>query len=199
MLQAVGVEDAGAAERRSTFLDILRQAHAGLAQALAGRLKGEVTAAQGSESPADEFPEAKWYAAVLTLPGGEATLHLGLEAALIEAVRAAESESAAAPSPRAPEKQPKHPPLGNSKTFPLLLEVELPVAVSFGRANIPLKDVLKLTTGSIVELNRAVSEPVDIIVNNCVIARGEVVVVEGNFGVRIQEVIDRQDRLRTVQ
>ena len=72
------------------------------------------------------------------------------------------------------------------------------MSVSFGRAQLPLKDVIKLTTGSIVELNRAVSEPVDVIVNNCVIARGEVVVVEGNFGVRIRQVISRQERLRTL-
>ena len=48
-----------------------------------------------------------------------------------------------------------------------------------------------------VELNRSIAEPVEVIVNNCVIARGEVVVVEGNFGVRIHEVISRQERLRT--
>lgn len=85
-----------------------------------------------------------------------------------------------------------------SKNSDLLFDVELPVCVSFGRAYLQLKDVLKLTTGSIVELNRTVSEPVEVIVNNCVIARGEVVVVEGNFGVRIQEVISRQERLRTL-
>jgi flagellar motor switch protein FliN/FliY len=47
-------------------------------------------------------------------------------------------------------------------------------------------------------LNRSIAEPVEVIVNNCVIARGEVVVVEGNFGVRIQQVISRQERLRTL-
>ena len=86
----------------------------------------------------------------------------------------------------------------SAKTFDLLLDVELPVSVSFGRAQVALKDVIKLTTGSIVELNRSIAEPVEVIVNNCVIARGEVVVVEGNFGVRIQEVISRQERLRTL-
>jgi flagellar motor switch protein FliN/FliY len=97
-------------------------------------------------------------------------------------------------------KHPSNPadPAAKSKTFELLLDVELPVSVSFGRAQVPLKDVLKLTTGSIVELNRSVNEPVDVIVNNCVIARGEVVVVDGNFGVKIQQVISRQDRLRTL-
>ena len=86
-----------------------------------------------------------------------------------------------------------------SKTFDLLLDVEMPVSVSFGKAQVPLKDVLKLTTGSIVELNRAIAEPVDVVVNNCVIARGEVVVVEGNFGVRIQHVVSRSERLRSLR
>jgi flagellar motor switch protein FliN/FliY len=86
-----------------------------------------------------------------------------------------------------------------TKKMDLLLDVELPVSVSFGRAQLLLKDVIKLTTGSIIELNRSISEPVDVIVNNCVIARGEVVVVEGNFGVRVHEVISRQERLRTLK
>jgi flagellar motor switch protein FliN/FliY len=80
----------------------------------------------------------------------------------------------------------------------LLLDVELPVSVSFGRAHLPLKDVLKLASGSIVELNRSVAEPVEVIVNNCVVARGEVVVVEGNYGVRISQIISRRERLRTL-
>src|ERR1035441_2789302 len=67
-------------------------------------------------------------------------------------------------------------------TMDLLLDVELPVSVSFGKTEIPMKDVLKLTTGSIVELNRGVNEPVEVLVNHCLIARGEVVVVEGNYG-----------------
>jgi flagellar motor switch protein FliN/FliY len=85
-----------------------------------------------------------------------------------------------------------------SKTLALLLEVELPVSVSFGRAQLPLRDVLKLSSGSIVELNRSVTEPVEVIVNNCVIARGEVVVIEGNYGVRINQIISREERLRTL-
>ncbi|HTM50362.1 MAG TPA: flagellar motor switch protein FliN [Bryobacteraceae bacterium] len=86
-----------------------------------------------------------------------------------------------------------------SKTYDLLMEVELPVSVSFGRAQLALRDVLKLNSGSIVELNRTIADPVEIIVNNCVIARGEVVVVEGNYGVRIQHVISREERLRTLK
>jgi flagellar motor switch protein FliN/FliY len=84
----------------------------------------------------------------------------------------------------------------NTKNLELLMDVEMPVSISFGHAQLPLKDVMKLTTGSIVELNRSVSEPVDIVVNNCTVARGEVVVVEGNFGVRIKEVLSKEDRLK---
>lgn len=84
----------------------------------------------------------------------------------------------------------------NAKNLELLMDVEMPVSISFGRAQLALKDVIKLTTGSIVELNRSISEPVDIIVNNCTVARGEVVVVEGNFGVRIKEVLSKEDRLK---
>jgi flagellar motor switch protein FliN/FliY len=86
----------------------------------------------------------------------------------------------------------------NTRNLELLLDLELPVSVSFGRAQLQLKDVIRLTTGSIVELNRSVSEPVDIIVNNCIIARGEVVVVEGNFGVRIKQIISKEERLRSL-
>jgi flagellar motor switch protein FliN len=77
----------------------------------------------------------------------------------------------------------------------LLLDVEMPLSVSLGSTYMPLRDVLKLTTGSIVELDRLILEPVDIIVNNCVIARGEVVVIEGNYGVRVMDVVSRNDRM----
>lgn len=85
-----------------------------------------------------------------------------------------------------------------SGTFDLLLEVEMAVSISFGRAMVPLREVARLTSGSVVELNRTVSDPVEVIVNNCVIARGEVVVVEGNYGVRIQQIISPRERLRTL-
>jgi flagellar motor switch protein FliN/FliY len=73
----------------------------------------------------------------------------------------------------------------------------MPVSVSFGRTQMPIKEVLKLTTGSIVELNRALTEPVEVIINDRVIARGEVVVVDGNYGVRILHIVSRQERFQS--
>jgi len=80
----------------------------------------------------------------------------------------------------------------------MLLEVELPVVVTFGRTQLPLKDVLKLSSGSIVELNRLVNEPVEVLINNCVVARGEVVVVDGIYGIRVTEIVSRQERIRSI-
>ncbi len=76
----------------------------------------------------------------------------------------------------------------------LLMEVELPVRVSFGRSRVPLKDVLKLTVGSVLELNRPLDSSVDVVVNNCFVARGELVVVEGNYAIRIQQINDGERR-----
>jgi flagellar motor switch protein FliN/FliY len=89
-------------------------------------------------------------------------------------------------------------PNSTPRNLDVLLDLEMPVSVSFGSTRLALKDVAKLTSGSIVELNRNLSEPVDIVVNNCPIARGEVVVVDGNFAVRIKHVISKQERLRSL-
>ncbi len=79
----------------------------------------------------------------------------------------------------------------NTEALSFLLDVKLPLSVSFGSAQLPLKEVLKLTIGSSVELNRVTGDPVEIIVNDRVIARGEVVVVDGNYGVRIKQILGR--------
>jgi flagellar motor switch protein FliN len=80
----------------------------------------------------------------------------------------------------------------------LILDVELGVTVAFGESEMPLKDVLKLGVGSVVELEKGVNDPVTIIVNEKPIARGEVVMVDGNYGVRILEVESTADRIRSL-
>ena len=80
----------------------------------------------------------------------------------------------------------------------LLLDVELPIRVSFGESEMALKDVLKLGAGSVIELDKAVNDPVTIIVNHKPIAKGEVVMVDGNYGVRILEVESTADRIRSL-
>lgn len=208
ILRAAGMEGSDRATLESTYLETIGQALGGVAQAISGRLGREVTPAAGEKAVGDAVGEKTenaegqvgWIALELTFRSGTATIYAGPNAAFIDALtaggeRAAEN-SGKEPADDAPEAAGNA--AGASLTFDLLLDVEMPVSVSFGRAKVPLKDVLKLTTGSIVELNRSLIEPVEVIVNNCVIARGEVVVVEGNFGVRIQQVVSRRERLRTL-
>ncbi len=200
VLRAAGIEENDAASLKSTYLETISQALSGIAATMTGRLGREVNCTGGAESPPATV-EAAWAMLRIRLGSDMANIAIGLEPALVMAMvpssqpdagptKIAEAAVAAAAGFAGPA--------ANSRTFDLLLDVELPVSVSFGRAQVPLKDVLKLTTGSIVELNRSIHEPVEVIVNNCVIARGEVVVVEGNFGVRIHQVISRQERLRTL-
>lgn len=79
--------------------------------------------------------------------------------------------------------------------FELLMDVELPVMLRFGSRQATLHEVLELATGAVLELNREIREPVDLVLHEKVIARGEVVVVDGNYGLRVLEVGSPQQRV----
>ena len=78
----------------------------------------------------------------------------------------------------------------------LILDVELQVSVVLGKSRKSIKDILTLGTGSIVELDRMVEDQVDVLVNGTLIAKGEIVVVNENFGVRLTSVLSQADRLK---
>jgi len=191
VLRAAGLDDPDQPTLRSTYTETLGQALSGIAQDFSSRRGREITCAPPLDSTTPRVP-VHWIHLDMAFPSGEVPLDIALDEQLLDALVEEEAAPLSALAAAAGSQT------SSSKTFDLLLDVELPVSVSFGRAQVALKDVLKLTTGSIVELNRSIAEPVEVIVNNCVIARGEVVVVEGNFGVRIQQVISRQERLRTL-
>ena len=86
-------------------------------------------------------------------------------------------------------------PSGGSQSIEMLLGVNLQVTVEIGRTKLPIRDVLSLAPGSIVELDKLAGEKVDVLVNGHQIASGEVVVVDDNFGVRITDVVSRHRRL----
>lgn len=77
----------------------------------------------------------------------------------------------------------------------LLLDVKLPVSIELGRTRMSIGEVLELGSGSIIELDKLAGEPVDILVNNKPLAKGEVVVLDENFGVRITSLISQRERL----
>ncbi len=81
----------------------------------------------------------------------------------------------------------------------LLLDIPLKVTVELGRTRMTLKQVLEMVPGSIVELDKLTGEPVDILVNGKLVARGEVVVIDENFGVRITEIVSPKERLQLLK
>lgn len=80
----------------------------------------------------------------------------------------------------------------------ILLDVKLQLSVELGKTELPIKKVLELTKGSIVTLNKAAGEPVELYANGKLIAYGEVVVIEDNFGLRITHITDPVKRLNTL-
>ncbi|MFE1244497.1 flagellar motor switch phosphatase FliY [Fictibacillus sp. NPDC058756] len=86
-----------------------------------------------------------------------------------------------------------------SKNLDMLLDIPLQVTVELGRTKKTIKDILEMSAGSIVELDKLAGEPVDIFVNHKMIAKGEVVVIDENFGVRVTEILSQRDRLEKLK
>ena len=86
-----------------------------------------------------------------------------------------------------------------NKNLALVMDVHLNLSVELGKTDLSIKDVLELTRGSVIELDRVAGEPVDLMANGKLIAKGEVVVIEDNFGLRITSIISPAERLRGLQ
>jgi flagellar motor switch protein FliN/FliY len=136
------------------------------------------------------------------------------ESANADAAQAAEENqpriSVTPDAAKAPE--PEHPPVPAEKKVPvetrdsntpedfdldLLLDIPLEINVELGRARIKVQELLNLTAGSAVKLIKLEGEPVDILVNETLIARGEVVVQNAKYGIRVTEITSRMDRIRS--
>lgn len=91
-------------------------------------------------------------------------------------------------------------PAGRSeaRNIDLLMDVDLPVSIELGRTKMPISDILALGPGSVVELNKLAGEPVDLLINSKVVAKGEVVVVDENFGLRITQLMTPEERLKAL-
>jgi flagellar motor switch protein FliN/FliY len=79
--------------------------------------------------------------------------------------------------------------LGDPRPLSLLHDVEMGVTAELGRRRMAVRDLLSLTPGAVIELDRAAGSPVDVLVNGTLIARGEVVVIDEEFGIRISEIV----------
>src|SRR5947207_14103631 len=83
-----------------------------------------------------------------------------------------------------------------SSNLAVLMDLQLPVSIRFGETEMILEEIVKLGVGSVIELNSGIDQPVELVVNNRILARGEVVTVDGYYGVRITEIINAADRVK---
>lgn len=81
----------------------------------------------------------------------------------------------------------------------LLYDLSLPVSIELGKTNMLIRDILKLGRGSVIEFDKLVSEPVDVLVNGKKVAAGEVVVVDKHFGIRITTLVDPSERIKGIK
>jgi flagellar motor switch protein FliN/FliY len=178
ILQAIGANDSGDADLEAACRDVLAQTSSALSQRLSGEFAEEVTGGdvvQGS-APAP-LPETAFHFVIDTGSNpfeGVAFLDPPFLARLQEIAsrlrNRAEAARQAGPMDQLLAKGPK---------------VELRVRVVLGRANLRLRDIFKLNVGSVVELDRSVTDAAEIVVDDVTIAHGEVVVVDGNYGVKV--------------
>lgn len=107
------------------------------------------------------------------------------------------AESAAAGSDK-PDSSDPISPFGDEKkdrNLQMILDIPLKVSVELGRTRMPVKELINLAQGSVVELNKLAGEPLEVYVNDKLIARGEAVVVNEKFGVRLTDIISQSERV----
>jgi flagellar motor switch protein FliN/FliY len=113
--------------------------------------------------------------------GKQIKLSLVLDAAMTTALQASAARNLAYPD-AVPD---------TSANLDLVMDVELNVTLRFGQRQLSLREVLDLTSGSVVELDRQVDEPVELVLDGRVVARGEAVIIDGNYGMRITQVLQQ--------
>jgi flagellar motor switch protein FliN/FliY len=190
-------------DHRDSVIELLRQVSGIVASAVKPRwgevqLHVEAVTAAPSWSPAEMF----WLQAGAETPPSM-LLEFGLSAALVAELRAGKVEGAKASDAgkAAVESLPSSPSASglsagspSSGTPPLagaldmLMDVQLTLSMRFGSRRLQLREVLELSPGAVVELDRRIQEPVDLLLDGRLVARGEVVVIDGNYGLRVSDV-----------
>lgn len=156
---------------------------------------GEMLAKTGKNCRVEKFeaaPSAGTVSRAFQLRSGERTWTILVRDEVRDSVP---TECSEAPAPgRVPREAP-----GLNPGIELLLDVELEASLRFGSREMPLGEILDLGPGDVVQLDRHVADPVDLIVGDKIVARGEVVLVNGNFGLRVTEVAAPKKRLESIR
>jgi flagellar motor switch protein FliN/FliY len=182
-----------AAEAKQTFQEMLGQANQGAAAVLSASFPTPLRCEAGAEEAPSSLASLEIVAIKIAFRGADLP-------SIILAVDASAGAILAGPPAATPKPADmKSPPLGespgNSAMLNRLMDLQLPVSVLLGHSVLPIREILKIVSGSLIELDRQIGDYVEIVIHGTVVAKGEIVSVKGNYGVRIKEVISRQDRL----
>ena len=178
------------AEHKQALQTLLQQVSVAAATTLQNQLGALEAQLTSIETPA--WPGTAVILQVSEPSAGKLMLELRFDPELTASLAAVNSESTASQSAT-----PSTPAVTESN-LDLLLGVGLSLTLRFGQRVLTLREILDLSSGSVVELDRQVQEPADLLLGDKLVARGEVVIVDGNYGVRVTEVIDPRQRIDRV-
>ena len=179
-------EDADADDAKAAYIEIVAQTQQATATALSSALPNHLECRKGQVGTGPRS-EAVVYALIGVTISGEQlpALMLAVEKSILDVLGTAEDLTGIDAAGT-----------GHSGLMlDQLLNLEMPISVALGRTQVPIRDLLKVVSGSVIELDQDVNDHADLIVHGTVVARGEIVSVKGNYGIRIKELISQKDRI----
>ena len=195
-LRAVGIEPSNPVDVRDTYREILVQSLTALGRSMTARCRQEVTCLQGEFPAAPPDSGGTGFVSFQLGPGRAISLCTIASPELLERLAAASALAETAAGQPATRTDAENGTQSALAALRSLADLEMPISISFGTAKVPLQDALILKRGSLVALDRRADEPVEFRVNDRIIARGEIVVVDDSYAVRIVELVSRGERLR---
>ena len=175
------------AEHKEALEELLRQIAGQAATALASAAGGEVQFHVAASAAPSWSPSATTCLYTRDEAGTPVTIEIQISAALAAALQ---PRAAATPAPAPVSAQGPPPPPAPAASYERLRDVVLDVKIRFGSRRLLLRDVLAFSAGVVVELDNHLNSPVDLLLDGRVVAHGEVVVVDGNYGLRVTQVLD---------
>ena len=188
------------ADRREAYQELLNQVAGQVPTSVKAAAKGEVEIKPSASGPPAWQPAIRSGIRIRADKLGPIHLLLALSKELVESLRVLEAKGQSGVADADPASQPQNDSVvARNSNLELLLDVTLDATIRFGEKQMLLRDVLELCPGVAIALDRKVQEPVELLVGGRIVACGEVVIVDGSYGLRITEIVTPQQRIATLQ
>lgn len=192
---ALGGDQGEGSDPKELFQEMLSQANQGAAAVLSSSFPAPLRFGSLSRTPPASLTPLRLARVSITFRDAELPVMIvALEAAAAKILDGPEPAKPTASLAVAPPAASAATIAANASMIDRLMDLQLPVSVLLGQTILPIRDALKIASGSLIELDRQLGDFVEVVVHGTVVARGEIVAVKGNYGVRIREVISRKDR-----